>query len=170
VRREVSVTQPKAKETCTNKRTVKVDQMKKKGSETNTNVKGILPGNFFDYAEEDEAPAPKELTSTSANTACSNHMQVKGVPDGFFDKAKNSNGTQPSEPGTLFKEAKSAENVQVKGSVPEGFFDNKDADLRARGIQPQKVDMKYVFMDPYCNCASTENTMQFCAQSTECKC
>jgi len=26
--------------------------------------------------------------------------------------------------------------------LPEGFFDNKDADLRARGIQPQKVDMK----------------------------
>ena len=36
----------------------------------------------------------------------------------------------------------SSETAQAKGSLPEGFFDNKDADLRARGIQPQKVDMK----------------------------
>ncbi|KAL4204201.1 hypothetical protein AMTRI_Chr01g130930 [Amborella trichopoda] len=28
------------------------------------------------------------------------------------------------------------ETKQVKGALPEGFFDNKDADLRARGIEP----------------------------------
>lgn len=31
---------------------------------------------------------------------------------------------------------------QVKGVLPVGFFDNKDADLRARGIEPVKVDIK----------------------------
>lgn len=31
---------------------------------------------------------------------------------------------------------------QVKGVLPEGFFDNKDADLRARGIKPVKPDVK----------------------------
>ncbi|XP_010255235.1 PREDICTED: zinc finger protein 830 [Nelumbo nucifera] len=31
---------------------------------------------------------------------------------------------------------------QAKGALPEGFFDNKDADLRARGIEPVKVDIK----------------------------
>ncbi|XP_062180776.1 protein ABA AND ROS SENSITIVE 1-like [Phragmites australis] len=149
VRREVSVIQPKTKEASTNKQPVRLDQMAKKGSQTNTNAKGILPGNFFDYEAEDEAPAPapKELTSTSGNTASSNHMQVKGVPDGFFDNNKNGNGMQPSEPSSFSKEAKSAETAQVKGSLPEGFFDNKDADLRARGIQPQKVVMNDVYKE-----------------------
>ncbi|KAM3707323.1 hypothetical protein ACJW31_02G016200 [Castanea mollissima] len=31
---------------------------------------------------------------------------------------------------------------QAKGALPEGFFDNKDADLRARGIRPVKPDIK----------------------------
>ena len=143
VRREVAVVQPKAKEASSDKPSVRPDQMAKKGSHTNTNAKGILPGNFFDYADEDEAPAPapNEL-STSGDIANSTHMQVKGVPDGFFDNNKTGNGMQSSEPGSLSKEAKSSGTAQVKASLPEGFFDNKDADLRARGIQPQKVDMK----------------------------
>ena len=47
------------------------------------------------------------------------------------------------------KPAKEAENVnadagtaQLKGALPEGFFDNKEADLRARGIEPIKPDIK----------------------------
>jgi len=34
------------------------------------------------------------------------------------------------------------EITQVKGSLPEGFFDNKEADLRARGIKLVKPDVK----------------------------
>jgi zinc finger protein 830 len=34
------------------------------------------------------------------------------------------------------------ENKQVTGILPEGFFDNKEADLRARGIKPVKPDVK----------------------------
>ncbi|XP_072148818.1 protein ABA AND ROS SENSITIVE 1 isoform X2 [Setaria viridis] len=144
VRREVAVTQLKAKEASTDKPSVRLDQMAKKESQANT--KGILPGNFFDYADEEEAPAPNEL-STSGNIANSNHMQVKGVPDGFFDNNKTGNGTQSSEPTSFSKEAKSSETTQVKASLPEGFFDNKDADLRARGIQPQKVDMNDAYKE-----------------------
>ncbi|CAN6332551.1 unnamed protein product [Urochloa humidicola] len=144
VRREVAVTQPKAKEASTDKPSVRLDQMAKKGSQTNT--KGILPGNFFDYADEEETPAPNEL-STSGNIASSNHMQVKGVPDGFFDNSKTGNDMQSSEPSSLFNEAKSSGAAQVKTSLPEGFFDNKDADLRARGIQPQKVDMNDAYKE-----------------------
>ncbi|KAL2334877.1 hypothetical protein Fmac_016090 [Flemingia macrophylla] len=33
-------------------------------------------------------------------------------------------------------------DTEVKGILPEGFFDNKDADLRARGIKPVKPDVK----------------------------
>jgi zinc finger protein 830 len=120
-----------------------MDQMSKKGSQSNTSVKGTLPGNFFDYGEEDEAPAPvpKELSS-SQNVASSIHTKVKGVPDGFFDHNKTGSGMQPNEP--------SSETAQAKGSLPEGFFDNKDADLRARGIQPKKVDMKEVLVAISC--------------------
>ena len=35
-----------------------------------------------------------------------------------------------------------ADVKQVKGALPEGFFDNKEADLRARGIKPVKPDVK----------------------------
>ncbi|XP_059065051.1 protein ABA AND ROS SENSITIVE 1-like isoform X1 [Cryptomeria japonica] len=35
-----------------------------------------------------------------------------------------------------------SEANQMKGSLPEGFFDNKDADLRARGLEPVKYDIK----------------------------
>nr|AAN62339.1 hypothetical protein [Citrus trifoliata] len=31
---------------------------------------------------------------------------------------------------------------QIKGALPEGFFDNKEADLLARGIKPVKPDVK----------------------------
>lgn len=131
MRHEVAVIQPKTIGASTDKSSVRMDQMSKKGSQSNTNVQGILPGNFFDYGEDEApapAPAPKELSTSQI------HTKVKGVPDGFFDHNKSSSGMQPNEP--------SSEAAQVIGSLPEGFFDNKDADLRARGIQPQKVDMK----------------------------
>ncbi|GMP32454.1 hypothetical protein CsSME_00006206 [Camellia sinensis var. sinensis] len=35
-----------------------------------------------------------------------------------------------------------SETKQAKGLLPEGFFDDKDADLRARGITPVKLDVK----------------------------
>lgn len=34
------------------------------------------------------------------------------------------------------------EAAPMKGGLPQGFFDNKDADLRARGIEPVKPDIK----------------------------
>ena len=35
-----------------------------------------------------------------------------------------------------------SETKEAKGALPEGFFDNKDADLRARGIVLVKPDVK----------------------------
>jgi zinc finger protein 830 len=113
-----------------------------KGTQGIPNVKGVLPGNFFDYAEEDEdeapAPAPKEPSRTPGNIANPNRMQVKGVPDGFFD----SSNTHPTEASASSQAGNNVETDQVKKTLPEGFFDNKDADLRARGIEPPKVDIK----------------------------
>ena len=35
-----------------------------------------------------------------------------------------------------------AGNEIAAGNLPEGFFDNVDADHRARGLEPPKVDIK----------------------------
>lgn len=35
-----------------------------------------------------------------------------------------------------------AETKQAKGALPEGFFDSKEADLKARGIKLVKPDVK----------------------------
>lgn len=109
--------------------------------------KVFFQGTFFDYNDEDEDPAPTEANSAPGNPPISNRMQVKGVPDGFFDGNKNSNGMQPSEPSQSSKAVKSSETSEVKGSLPEGFFDNKDADLRARGIQPPKIDINDAYKE-----------------------
>lgn len=37
-----------------------------------------------------------------------------------------------------------SEAKQASGALPEGFFDNKEDDLRARGIKPVKPDVKYI--------------------------
>lgn len=61
-------------------------------------------------------------------------------------------GTVPAKPAKSSKHevqpARIAEDVVAAseskqiGELPEGFFDNKDADLRARGIEPVKPDVK----------------------------
>ncbi|KAM3411357.1 hypothetical protein ACQJBY_003167 [Aegilops geniculata] len=148
VRHQVATAQPATKEASANKPSVRMDQAPNKASKGSTDVKGILPGNFFDYTEEDEdevptpAPAPKEPNRTSGNTINPNPVQVKGVPDGFFD----SSNTQPSETSASSQAANNLETAQVK-ALPEGFFDNKDADLRARGIQPPKVDINDAYKE-----------------------
>lgn len=147
VRREVAGVQPTTKEANVNKPSDRLDQVPNKGSQGKPNVKGILPGNFFDYAEEDEdeapAPAPKEPSRTPGNISNPNHMQVKGVPEGFFD----SSNTQPTEATASSQAGNNVETAQVKGALPEGFFDNKDADLRARGIEPPKVDINDAYKE-----------------------
>lgn len=63
-------------------------------------------------------------------------------------RAPASNIAMPSSSQSLgqisetFKQGVALEVKQAKGALPEGFFDNKDADLRARGIRPVKIDVK----------------------------
>ena len=69
--------------------------------------------------------------------------QVRGaLPDGFFDNKEKSERVKFSQFREPSKKLDGLESKQVKGALPEGFFDNKDADLRARGIEPIKVDIK----------------------------
>uniref|UniRef100_A0ACD5TFC2 Uncharacterized protein n=1 Tax=Avena sativa TaxID=4498 RepID=A0ACD5TFC2_AVESA len=147
VRHEVAGVQSSTKEPSVNKPSAMPDQVSNKGIQGKPNVKGILPGNFFDYTEEDEdeapAPAPKEPSRTPGNIANPTRMHVKGVPAGFFD----SSNTQPTEASASSQAANNVETAQVKGALPEGFFDNKDADLRARGIEPPKVDINDAYKE-----------------------
>ncbi|XP_057500988.1 protein ABA AND ROS SENSITIVE 1-like isoform X2 [Actinidia eriantha] len=63
-----------------------------------------------------------------------------------FKKPGGSTQTQMEEPSnSVSKTSKliaGSETKQAKGALPEGFFDDKDADLRARGITPVKLDVK----------------------------
>ncbi|KAK6938911.1 hypothetical protein RJ641_032419, partial [Dillenia turbinata] len=94
----------------------------------------------------------KEPTHGSRKPIDSEVKQVKGVlPENFFDEESNGlskanmedNEIHPfREPTQKSKKIDGPETKQVKGVLPEGFFDNKDADLRARGIEPVKLDAK----------------------------
>lgn len=89
----------------------------------NSGVGGALPEGFFDYKDV-------EATGKMGDSEVKHSRGF--LPEGFFDKEDVHTNMKTS--GSDVK--------QGKGSLPEGFFDNKDADLRARGIQPVKVDIK----------------------------
>ncbi|KAL8133868.1 protein ABA AND ROS SENSITIVE 1 [Apium graveolens] len=79
-----------------------------------------LPSDFFD---NHDSKRPKEGTEQMESTVA------------------RGNSVQPQRENANTKLSVS-ENRQVKRSLPEGFFDNKDADQRARGITPVKLDIK----------------------------
>lgn len=70
--------------------------------------------------------------------------QKHGLPSGSNSQTQT---FQPAMDNAQTSMQKSDSEVkQLKGALPEGFFDNKEADLRARGIKPVKPDVKYVPM------------------------
>ncbi|KAK1361837.1 Zinc finger protein 830 [Heracleum sosnowskyi] len=91
------------------------------------------------------------------STVLQKTRQASQLPSDFFDNHDSkrqkegteqmesaetrSNHMQPPRENANTK-LSASENRQVKGALPEGFFDNKDADLRARGITPVKLDIK----------------------------
>jgi hypothetical protein len=63
----------------------------------------------------------------------------RAVPDSCFNDSREE--VNLAESNTVDQPDKSE-----KDALPAGFFDNKDADLRARGIQLVKVDIKYIYL------------------------
>lgn len=117
-------------------------ESRKVGGSESRQAKGPLPDGFFD--EEIRASEQSEqMTQPFKRVGAPEAKQVKGVlPEGFFDDGNARNekiSGQPSQPSKL---TDVSEVKQARGALPEGFFDNKDADLRARGIQPVKVDIR----------------------------
>lgn len=74
--------------------------------------------------------AGKHQTTTISAPAVQEVLVVRNTQNGV--------PVQPARSTTAF-----AGNIEVAaGKVPEGFFDNVDADHRARGLEPPKVDIK----------------------------
>lgn len=81
----------------------------------------------------------------SAQTKTIDAFVSENEVDGYSeDRSMNirSDGQPSKENGQPPKRNPVSESKQSKGALPEGFFDDKDADLRARGITPVKPDVK----------------------------
>ncbi|PQM35154.1 zinc finger protein 830 [Prunus yedoensis var. nudiflora] len=87
-----------------------------------------LPPDFFDNHD-----AQKQNTGTDSITV---------VETDSYKKIETRK-TEPARDLTqTSSQIASSEAKQIKGALPEGFFDNKEADLSARGIKLVKPDVK----------------------------
>ncbi|XP_068643093.1 protein ABA AND ROS SENSITIVE 1 [Aristolochia californica] len=96
------------------------------GSKVNpSSDKGVVPPVVSDPLQEnDSVNRPEDLTSP--------------VVEATKGRLENKCSTLPSNPS---RKTNGSEVKPINGELPEGFFDNKDADLRARGIEPVKLDI-----------------------------
>ncbi|GAB2291418.1 hypothetical protein Dimus_025674 [Dionaea muscipula] len=100
----------------------------------------MLPEGFFDHEPK------KQKTGTGAAKAVDSGSSVKPVlsaPTPTPERVDTGKGTEEVLYSTASVTLKTdLEPAKNQGALPEGFFDNKDADLRARGIEPVKPDGK----------------------------
>ncbi|KAL6959623.1 hypothetical protein U1Q18_039777 [Sarracenia purpurea var. burkii] len=117
----------------------------------------LLPPDFFDNKETKRQKAGMDATKlgnpnsyekpgNSAQTQVAESINPESKIDVFsstkvleremIEIRADQKHTQTS------KMAVGTESKQAKKALPEGFFDDKDADLRARGITPIKLDVK----------------------------
>ncbi|KAI4299627.1 hypothetical protein L6164_033065 [Bauhinia variegata] len=119
-----------------------------------------LPPDFFDNNEaRKQLPKPQPSSALPPNFFENNEARkqlpkpqpLSALPPNFFDNneardPRSEMDSVPSEEPDSDKRtgmsAKNQEKEKGKGTLPEGFFDNKEADLRARGIKPVKPDVK----------------------------
>ncbi|KAF3330718.1 zinc finger protein 830-like protein [Carex littledalei] len=132
-------------------------------------VASTLPASFFDSKQANKQLNDNNGESVNASHSIDELMQVsvpvssnkkidnkaqnsefkvpksilpakRALPDGFFDDTQ--------EEAKLAESNRDGQPVKPeKGALPEGFFDNKDADLRARGIEPVKVDINNAYKE-----------------------
>ncbi|KAJ8461189.1 hypothetical protein OPV22_034115 [Ensete ventricosum] len=111
-------------------------------------------GSSFSYKQgkKDLSPvsqplnAPESLNIRSEKVVVSEETSIEDKSNLQLEKVNktldSSNQTSQASVKIDGSDAK-----QVKGALPEGFFDNKDADLRARGIEPVKVDINDAYKE-----------------------
>ncbi|KAL9463046.1 hypothetical protein AB3S75_000957 [Citrus x aurantiifolia] len=115
----------------------------------------VLPSNFFDSQEVKRPktatdsvklvdPDSNKTSGVSAKTQAMMSVVLKNemdeLPNGNAVHAKM--GQPLKEHPEISKQNADSEAKQIKGALPEGFFDNKEADMLARGIKPVKPDVK----------------------------
>lgn len=116
-----------------------------------------LPPDFFDNKEAKrqktgaDAVKPSELDSSlkpagSIQTKATRSLledETGGLPSGNHLQTKNTEDARgiTNTPTPTPTEISDSQAKQGQGALPEGFFDNKEADLRARGIKPVKPDV-----------------------------
>ncbi|KAJ7964453.1 Zinc finger protein [Quillaja saponaria] len=126
----------------------KMPEQSKHKSQTSS----MLPPDFFDNSEAKRKQPGKDpvqsaesdslrRTGSSTQTKVLKSLNLEDdLPSSSITESVITQATmdvtQTSTPIT------GSEMKQVKGALPEGFFDNKEADLRARGIKLVKPDVK----------------------------
>eukprot|EP00249_Psilotum_nudum_P015407 c25313_g1_i1 orf=380-1363(+) len=78
--------------------------------------------------------------STSPQSSISASAGDTGISSELQQQNKGPEKFAP--PGKKSELLEDERSEQVKGSLPEGFFDNVDADHKARGLQPPKYDIQ----------------------------
>ncbi|KDP43826.1 hypothetical protein JCGZ_23034 [Jatropha curcas] len=110
-----------------------------------------LPPDFFDnrVTKRQKSDAVKSLDPDSCKTSGSSFQNkvelsvetdMNGLISGNDVQSKISRHAREFKHTTT--ENSVSETKQVKGALPEGFFDDKEADLLARGIKVIKPDVK----------------------------
>ncbi|GFP94888.1 zinc finger protein 830 [Phtheirospermum japonicum] len=111
-----------------------------------------LPSDFFDNHDQKRQKNERDSShyrdsSSHMKDSVSANTQVSGSGT---DRSTTGPSTQTRNPEVqVSKDSKKVsgtatnlDSKQVKGELPAGFFDDKDSDLRARGIKPVKPDVK----------------------------
>jgi len=108
-----------------------------------------LPADFFDSSSAPNTNLPSDFFDTSsapsAKRARSNDSEqstkASTPAHAALTKPKTQNGSMgPPKAAPKAPPPVGPDNSTSK--VPEGFFDNVDADHRARGLEPPKIDIK----------------------------
>ncbi|KAK8938020.1 hypothetical protein KSP40_PGU004250 [Platanthera guangdongensis] len=103
----------------------------------------VVPPESFSDKWTDDKPNSSQNSQLSKDKKSLEVNHAMGfLPSGFFDKVDTNGDNQATEISQQSENVGVVQLKQVKGALPAGFFDNKDADLRARGIEPVKVDIK----------------------------
>ncbi|KAL3523442.1 hypothetical protein ACH5RR_016276 [Cinchona calisaya] len=101
-----------------------------------TRASSGLPSDFFDNHETKRQKHETQVVDPfPSESKIDKFVKDKTVETSIDIRPSKENG--PTSKQTAVSESK-----QVKGTLPQGFFDDKDADLRARGITPVKPDVK----------------------------
>lgn len=121
-----------------------------------THRSSTLPPDFFDIHEtkrQKNERGPQKLANPNSmedSVSAKNQLAEASVSGNGTDRSSTATSTQMGKPEIqaskdfrqVSKSATGSESKLAKGALPEGFFDDKDAELRARGITPVKPDVR----------------------------